>query len=77
MVIDNILEQIINDLILLWDTIILIGNFVSLATIVIGVIYWLTDYDPRGGKKIVVGGILLFIIIMYLSQNPPMLITSR
>jgi len=70
----EILEEISYNLALLWNIIILIGNFASIFSIALGFIFWATGYDSRSGKKMIVGGIILFLAITYLSNNPPIIV---
>lgn len=67
----EILKDVTYNLVLLWNVIILIGNFASIFSIALGFIFWATGYDTRAGKKMIVGGIILFLAITYLSNNPP------
>lgn len=70
----EILEELQRNLALLWNITMLIGNFASIFSIALGFIFWATGYDTRGGKKMIVGGIILFLAITYLSKNPPILV---
>ncbi|MGQ4913653.1 MAG: hypothetical protein ACP6IU_02770 [Candidatus Asgardarchaeia archaeon] len=67
--IDNVLSQVLQNLLTLWNTILILGNFIAVVSIVLGLIYWLTNYDTRDGKRMVIGGIILFILLNYIAQN--------
>ncbi|RLI64173.1 MAG: hypothetical protein DRO67_04500 [Candidatus Asgardarchaeum californiense] len=67
--IDNMLSQVLQNLLTLWNTILILGNFIAVVSIVLGLIYWLTNYDTRDGKRMVIGGIILFILLNYIAQN--------
>ncbi|MGQ4832758.1 MAG: hypothetical protein ACP6IS_02520 [Candidatus Asgardarchaeia archaeon] len=73
--ITEILQEIETNLIMLWNITILIGNFAGILSIALGFIFWGTGYDTRAGKKLIVGGIILFLAINYLSSNPPLIVT--
>ncbi len=71
----EILQELEQNLLLLWNITILIGNFAGILSIALGFIFWGTGYDTRSGKKLIVGGIILFLAINYLSANPPLVVT--
>jgi hypothetical protein len=54
--------------------VILFGTFTSALLIAIGFIYWFTGFDSKKGRKMVIGGILLFIAMQWLAFNPPWLL---
>lgn len=71
---EEAITEVIGYLAMLWDTIILLGNFAGFLALVIGLVYWLTDYDPRSGKKLVVGALILLIVLNIIIANPPILV---
>lgn len=68
---EQLLAQIIYYLVTGWGLAILIGSFASALLIAIGFIYWFTGFEPSKGRRMVVGGIILFIAMQWLSFNPP------
>jgi len=68
---DQLLAQLVYYLVAGWGLVILIGTFASALLIAIGFIYWFTGFEPFKGKRMVVGGIILFIAMQWLSFNPP------
>jgi hypothetical protein len=67
----QLLEQLTFYLITGWGLVILIGTFAAALLIAIGFIYWFTGVDPKKGKNMVIGGIILFIAMQWLAFNPP------
>lgn len=67
----QLLEQFSYYLITGWSFVILIGLFNAVLLIAIGLILWFTGVNPKKGKKRVIGGILLFIAMLWLAFNPP------
>ncbi|MFX1318330.1 MAG: hypothetical protein ACFE9D_11985 [Promethearchaeota archaeon] len=70
----NLFEQLSLYLITGWDFVLLIGTFSSALLIAIGFIYWFTGANPKKGKNMVFGGIILFVIMQWLAFNPPWLV---
>jgi len=68
---EQLLNQLIYYLITGWGIVILIGSFASAILIAVGFIYWFTGFDQIKGRRMVVGGIILFIAIQWLAVNPP------
>ncbi len=67
----NLLEQLTSYLITGWGFVIVIGTFASALLVAFGFIFWFTGFDTRRGKKMVIGGIFLFIVMQWLVFNPP------
>ncbi|MFX1301427.1 MAG: hypothetical protein ACFFDE_10900 [Promethearchaeota archaeon] len=67
----QLLEQITHYLLTGWNLILLIGIFNAVLLITLGLINWFTGANPKRGKKMVLGGIILFIAIQWLVFNPP------
>jgi len=74
---DEVINEVLDYLVILWNTLVFIGNFAGLASILIGLIYWFTEYDPRTGKKLVVGGIILLVILNVIVSNPPLIVQGK
>jgi hypothetical protein len=51
--------------------VILVGTFASALLIAVGFIYWLTGVNPKKGRNMIFGGILLFIVMQVLAFSPP------
>lgn len=54
-----------------WYIIVLVGSFASALLIAIGLIYWFSGYEVNKGRRMLIGGIILFIAMQWLSFNPP------
>lgn len=67
----QLLEQLTYYLITGWGLVLLIGTFAAALLIALGFIYWFTGWDPKKGKNMVIGGIVLFIAMQWLAFNPP------
>ena len=67
----DFLTDLLGKLVTIWSITLLIGNFAGVLAIAIGFIMWGTNYDSHGGKKLIVGGIILLIAMIYLTQYPP------
>jgi len=46
---------------------IFIGNIAAIITIIVGCIMWLSRFDPNGGKRLLLYGVILAIIIKFLA----------
>jgi len=46
---------------------IFIGNIAAVITIIIGCIMWFSRFDPNGGKRLFLYGVILAIIIKFLA----------
>ncbi|MHA1722911.1 MAG: hypothetical protein ACTSXW_07535 [Candidatus Baldrarchaeia archaeon] len=46
---------------------ILVGNIAAVITIIVGCIMWFSRFDPNGGKRLFLYGIILAIIIKFLA----------
>jgi len=68
---DQLLDKLVSYLIAGWGLVILIGSFASAILIAIGFIYWFTGFETLKGRRMVVGGIILFIAMQWLAFNPP------
>ncbi|MFX0078929.1 MAG: hypothetical protein ACFE8O_06760 [Candidatus Hermodarchaeota archaeon] len=60
-------------MILAWGLILFVGNLIAAIFIALGVIYWLTGWNPPRGKQMVIGGIVLFIAIQWMAFTTPWL----
>ncbi|MFX0169308.1 MAG: hypothetical protein ACFE89_08155 [Candidatus Hodarchaeota archaeon] len=54
-----------------WGIVILIGTFASAILIAVGFIYWCTGLNPKKGRKMVIGGVILFVTMQWLAFNTP------
>jgi hypothetical protein len=54
-----------------WNIIVTIGSFASAILIALGLIYWFSGFEEHKGRKMVIGGIILFIAMQWLAFNPP------
>lgn len=70
---DILLEQFIHYLIVGWGLVIFIGNFTAAVLITLGLISWLSGWNSGRTKQMVVGGIILFIMMLWMAFNPPWL----
>lgn len=68
---ESFFQQLLQYLVTGWGIIILIGTFASALLIALGFIYWFTGFEPRSGRRMVIGGIILFIAMQWLAFNPP------
>jgi hypothetical protein len=71
----QIIEQFYMFLVFSWGIIILLGNFVALFLIAVGFVSWLSDWHPIRGKRMIIGGILLFLIMQWMAVSSPMMFT--
>lgn len=67
----NLFEQITFILITGWGIVILVGTIASALLVAFGFIYWFTGLDTKKGKKMAIGGIVLFFVMQWLAINPP------
>ena len=67
----GIIEQITYYLNTGWGLVIFIGTFASALLIAMGFIYWCTGINPKKGRKMVIGGVILFIAMQWLAINFP------
>lgn len=70
---DILLEQFIHCLIVGWGLVIFIGNFAAAVFIALGLISWLSGWNSGRAKQMVLGGIILFIMMQWMTFNPPWL----
>jgi hypothetical protein len=54
-----------------WGIIILVGSFASAILIAVGFIYWFSGFETNKGRRMVIGGIILFVVMQWLAVNPP------
>lgn len=54
-----------------WSILVTIGSFASAILIALGLIYWFSGYEEHKGRKMVMGGVILFIAMQWLAWNPP------
>ncbi|MDO8124015.1 MAG: hypothetical protein Q6364_06515 [Candidatus Hermodarchaeota archaeon] len=71
--VDPVIGQFIQYMILAWVIILFVGNLMTASFIAMGVIYWLTGWNPSRGKQMVVGGIVLFIAMQWIAFTTPLL----
>lgn len=71
LLLSQLLAQLVYYLVAGWGLVILIGTLASALLIAVGFIYWFTGFEPFKGRRMVVGGIILFIVMQWLSFNPP------
>jgi hypothetical protein len=55
----------------IWDFLIFIGQISGVVIVLIGAILWFTDVNPKRGKGLILGGIVLSIVIEYFVLFPP------
>jgi len=55
----------------IWDFLIFIGQISGVIIVLIGAILWFTDVNPKRGKGLIFGGIVLSIVIEYFVLFPP------
>lgn len=67
----DFLNNLLENLVAIWNVTLLVGNFAAVLSIAIGFIMWGTNYDSHSGKKLIIGGIILLIAMIYLTQYPP------
>ncbi|MHA1838997.1 MAG: hypothetical protein ACTSVM_04000 [Candidatus Ranarchaeia archaeon] len=47
-----------------------LGSFIATVSIALGFIFWFTSFEASKGKRMVVGGFFLLIILQWLSVTP-------
>jgi hypothetical protein len=67
----QLLEQIVYYIFTGWNLLLLIGIFNAALLIALGLINWFTGANPKRGKKMILGGIILFVVIQWFVFNPP------
>lgn len=60
-------------MVLAWSMFLFVGNLIATIFIGLGVIYWLTVWNPSRGKQMVFGGIVLFIAMQWMAFATPWL----
>ena len=55
----------------IWDFLIFIGQISGVIVVLVGAILWFTDVNPKSGKGLILGGIVLSIVIEYFILFPP------
>ena len=55
----------------IWDFLIFIGQISGIIVVLVGAILWFTDVNPKRGKGLIFGGIVLSIVIEYFVLFPP------
>jgi len=55
----------------IWDFVIFIGQISGVIVVLIGAILWFTDVNPKRGKGLILGGIVLSIVVEYFILFPP------
>ncbi len=55
----------------IWDFLIFIGQISGVIIVLIGAILWFTDVNPKRGKGLILGGIVLSVVIEYFILFPP------
>lgn len=70
---DPLIGQFVQYMILAWSIILFVGNLIAASLIALGVIYWLAGWNPSRGKQMVIGGIVLFIAMQWMTFSTPWL----
>lgn len=68
---DSLFSQLVYYLTNGWGLIVLVGSYASAILIAIGFIYWFSGFETNKGRRMVVGGIILFVVMQWLVVNPP------
>ena len=68
---DSLIAQIIHYLTIAWGLILFIGNFIASMLIALGVIFWLSGWKLSRGRQMVLGGIILFLVMLWMAWNAP------
>lgn len=55
----------------IWEFLIFIGRVSGVIIVLAGAIIWFTDTNPKRGKGLVFGGIVLSIVVQYFVMYPP------
>ncbi|TFG13316.1 hypothetical protein EU537_06545 [Candidatus Thorarchaeota archaeon] len=55
----------------IWEFLIFIGRVSGIIIVLAGAIIWFTDANPKRGKGLVFGGIVLSIVVQYFVIYPP------
>ncbi|KXH72542.1 MAG: hypothetical protein AM326_11110 [Candidatus Thorarchaeota archaeon SMTZ-45] len=55
----------------IWDFLIFIGQISGVIVVLIGEILWFSDVNPKRGKGLILGGIVLSIVVEYFILFPP------
>ena len=66
----EIIDEIDTYMVLARDLLITLGSFIATVSIALGFIFWFTSFDATKGKRMVVGGIILLIILQWLAATP-------
>lgn len=69
--ISNFMQMISEYFIEIWDFLIFIGRISGVIVVLVGAIMWFTNYNQKGGKGLVLSGILLSIVVQYFVIFPP------
>ena len=72
--ITQLIQQLYLALALSWGVIILIGNFMALFLIAFGIVSWMSDWRATRGKRMVLGGIVLFLIMQWMAISAPFML---
>lgn len=67
----NFAEMIMTYFAEIWDFLIFIGYSSAVIVVLTGAILWFTDANPKRGKGLVFGGIVLAIVVQYFVTYPP------
>ncbi len=68
---ESIYQQLVGYLLTGWGIVILVGTFGSALLIALGLIYWFSGIGTQRGRKMLIGGIILFLAMQWLALNPP------
>jgi hypothetical protein len=69
----QIIEQLYLFLIFSWGIILLIGNFIAIFIIAIGFISWLADWHTTRGKRMIISGVILFLLLQWMGVSSPLM----
>jgi hypothetical protein len=56
--------------------VITLGSFIATVSIALGFIFWFTSFDATKGKRMVVGGVFLLVILQWLAITPWIIASS-
>jgi hypothetical protein len=71
----QLLEQLYLVLVLSWGIIVLVGHFIAMFLIAFGFVIWLTDRQPTRGKRMILGGGILFFIMQWMAISSPWILS--
>lgn len=68
---DMLIELLLDYLSTGWVVLVYIGNLAALFLIALGCLLWLSGWETAKGRRLVIGGILLFIVMQWMAFSPP------